>query len=144
MRAIYLVSVLLLAGCAADPSTDMAQNGVEPAAEQAGAKRQDAAPSGRVGLEEVEFAYRCRGLLSAASASERILPAGEAPAELARIDMRAIAWWTGEASRRGAAAGIDRDQRAKILGETTRVLPSREKLGEALPAIRECLALIPA
>lgn len=102
-----------------------------------------AATSTDVTLADVEFAYRCRGLLSSASASSRVLPAGETPAELSQISMRHITWWTGEASRRDNALGISKDQRRALLAGSTRVKPTRESLEEALPAIRECLTQVP-
>lgn len=136
---------LLLAGCSGgDPSMNAADNGTttpNSAAPSPAAPSATAAVS--VSLADVEFAYRCRGLLSAASASSRILPAGEAPPELARITMKAVAWWTGEAARRDDAAGIGADRRAELMSGTTRVFVSRARLEESLPAIRDCLSQMP-
>ena len=142
-----LFATLMLAGCSGGGAADSSGPSGDAsgtAESRAGAAAQHS--SGRaapVALADVEFAYRCRGVLAAASASARILPAGEAPPELAQIDMKAIAWWTGEASRRDDAAGISKEQRAQFLSGTVRVLATREKIEEALPTIRECLAQMP-
>ncbi|MBY8825161.1 hypothetical protein [Sphingomonas colocasiae] len=137
---LAIAAGLLLAGCSGgDPSTNAADNGATPP----NAAAHSSAATAGVGPADVEFAYRCRGLLSAASASSRILPAGETPPELARITMKAVAWWTGEAARRDDAAGIGADKRAELISGTTRVFVSRARLEEALPVIRDCLAQMP-
>lgn len=134
---------LLLAGCSGeDPSMNAADNATTPPNSAASSPAASSAAAS-VSLADVEFAYRCRGLLSAASASSRILPAGEAPPELARVTMKAVAWWTGEAARRDDAAGIGADRRAELMSGTTRVFVSRARLEESLPAIRDCLAQMP-
>ena len=136
--SVLAFAAALLAGCSGEPAAP-AQRDADVAGDT-GAAAPSAVP---VTFEEVKFAYRCQGVLSAAWAASRALPAGEVPLELAQINLKVTAWWAGEVSRRDDAAGISEEQRAELVSGATRVFISREKLEEALPTTRECLAQMP-
>lgn len=134
-----LFAVLLLAGCGGGSSG--AENGAAATpVPHASAKHPPATPASDA---DVEFAYRCRGVLSAAWAAKTALPPAEVPGDVRRIDLKVTSWWTGEAARREAAAGWTRAQRETALSGATRVLATRVALEEALPTIRQCLEQTP-
>ncbi|MBY9067167.1 hypothetical protein K1X12_09675 [Hyphomonas sp. WL0036] len=92
--------------------------------------------------EEVEFAFMCRGVISAAYASRTILPEADRAEALNRITMGTAAKWTSEAFARADAAGLSQAEQDALLSSSTRVLASPLAINEALPDIEACLEVI--
>lgn len=88
---------------------------------------------------QVEEAWRCRGLISAAAAAKKVLPAGEVPGELSEIDTAMTAYWNNRAGRLEAPDMSEADVDALVVS-STRMLATREALERELPNIRACIA----
>lgn len=146
MRAPFttsLISLLALAACSADtpaaePPAPAAEGVTEIAAPEASASTEKNSWS----REEVEFAFKCHGIISAATAGRTILPEGERPEALNRLTMGTGTKWMAEAFSRADAAGLSQAEQNDLMSSTTRVLATREALEAAVPDIAACLAEI--
>lgn len=138
-----LISLLALAACSADTPV------AEPPAPAAEAVTDIAAPEAVTpsetkswSREEVEFAFKCHGIISAATAGRTILPEAERPDALNRLTMGTGTKWMAEAFSRADAVGLSQAEQNDLMSSTTRVLATREALEAVLPDIEACLAEI--
>lgn len=88
---------------------------------------------------QVEEAWKCRGLISAAAAAKEVLPAGEVPGELSEMDTAMTVYWNNRAGRLKAPDMSEADVDALVMS-STRMLATREALERELPNIRACIA----
>jgi hypothetical protein len=88
---------------------------------------------------QVEEAWKCRGLISAAAAATKVLPAGEVPGELSDIDGSMTVYWNDRVGRLKAPDMSEADVDALVVS-STRMLATREALERELPNIRACVA----
>jgi hypothetical protein len=88
---------------------------------------------------QVEEAWKCRGLISAAAAAKQVLPAGEVPDALSAIDDAMTLYWTDRAARLKAPDMTEADVDALVVS-STRNLVTREALERELPNISACIA----
>jgi hypothetical protein len=88
---------------------------------------------------QVEEAWKCRGLISAAAAAKKVLPAGEVPGALSDIDGSMIFYWEDRAGRLKAPDMTEADVDALVVS-STRALVTREALERELPNITACIA----
>ena len=140
-----LTMTILLAGLSACGGVD------EAGTEGNAAQIDPAAPSTDASLGEggsetiaatraqVEEAWKCRGLMTAAAAAKDVLPASELPEEVSGITAAMPAYWTDRAGRLKApdmsVAEVD-----TLVVSSTRMLATREALERELPNIRACIA----
>lgn len=135
MRSLALMMVLAgLAACGgeADSGTE-AGAGVAAIAATA-AEEGDAPITGT--REQVEQAWKCRGLIAAASAA-KALSGGDVPAEIAELPTSSNAYWGNRASRISAPDMTEAELDA-LVASSTRMLATREALERELPNIRAC------
>lgn len=88
---------------------------------------------------QVEEAWKCRGLISAAAAAKKVLPEGEVPAALAEIDTAMTLYWNDRVGRLKAPDMSEADVDALVVS-STRNLVTREALERELPNISACIA----
>lgn len=88
---------------------------------------------------QVEEAWKCRGLMTAAAAAKDVLPASEVPEDVAGITPAMPAYWTDRAGRLKAPDMSEADVDTLIVS-STRMLATREALERELPNIRACIA----
>lgn len=140
IETVLTVAIMgALVACSAEaPATDPAPPSPEAAVEAAAPQE----PARAWAREDAEFAFRCRGLLSAAYAARAILPAGEGSAVLDGITIGTTSRWASEAFTRADAAGLSEVEQNELLSSTSRVLNSRETIDEAMPEIEACLEVI--
>lgn len=87
---------------------------------------------------EVEQAYECRGLMSAAFAAKTVIKDG-LPDELAGITSDAAMYWAVRADRL-RAPGMTEAELDALTASSVRVLATPQAIENALPDIRACLA----
>ena len=140
-----LTMTILLAGLSAcgggdGAATDGAATQIDPAAAStdisSGAGGGETIAATRAQVEE---AWKCRGLMTAAAAAKDVLPASEVPEDVAGITPAMPAYWTDRAGRLKAPdmseAYVD-----TLIVSSTRMLATREALERELPNIRACIA----
>ena len=88
---------------------------------------------------QVEEAWKCRGLISAAAGAKQVLPASEVPAALSEVDTAMTLYWTDRAARLKAPDMSEADVDALVVS-STRNLVTREALERELPTITACIA----
>ena len=144
-----LTMTILLAGLSAcgggdGAATDGAATQIDPAAASTDASTD--VSSGAGGGEtiaatraQVEEAWKCRGLMTAAAAAKDVLPASEVPEDVAGITPAMPAYWTDRAGRLKAPDMSEADVDTLIVS-STRMLATREALERELPNIRACIA----
>lgn len=88
---------------------------------------------------QVEEAWKCRGLISAAAAAKKVLPAGEVPAALSEIDTAMTFYWNDRVGRLKAPDMSEADVDALVVS-STRSLVTSEALERELPNISACIA----
>lgn len=148
MRApliISLFSLISLAACSADtsspgePSAPATEAVMESAAPDVGAEAEARSWS----REEVEFAFKCHGLISAAAGARTVLPEAERPQAISRLTMSMGTKWMAEAFSRADAAGLSKAEQNDLMSSTMRVMATRQALEAAIPEIEACLAETP-
>lgn len=138
-----LISLLALAACSADtPAAEPPEPVDEPVTEAAVPDADAPSETKSWSREEVEFAFKCHGIISAATAGRTILPEAERPDALNRLTMGTGTKWMAEAFSRADAAGLSQAEQNDLMSSTTRVLATREALEAVLPDIEACLAEI--
>lgn len=146
MRAphtISLLSLLALAACSADrPAADLSAPAAEAVTEVATPGADTPTETKTWSREEVEFAFKCHGVITAATAGRTILPEAERPDALNRLTMGTGTKWMAEAFSRADAAGLSQAEQNDLMSSTTRVLATREALEAVIPDIEACLAEI--
>ena len=140
-----LTMTILLAGLSAcgggdGAATDGAATQIDPAAAStdisSGAGGGETIAATRAQVEE---AWKCRGLMTAAAAAKDVLPASEVPEDVAGITPAMPAYWTDRAGRLKAPDMSEADVDTLIVS-STRMLATREALERELPNIRACIA----
>lgn len=140
-----LTMTILLAGLSAcgggdGAATDGAAIQIDPAAAStdvsSGAGGGETIAATRAQVEE---AWKCRGLMTAAAAAKDVLPASEVPEDVAGITPAMPAYWTDRAGRLKAPDMSEADVDTLIVS-STRMLATREALERELPNIRACIA----
>lgn len=138
------LTMIFLAGLAACGEADQSENGgvaavAEPTgqsgAESIGVTGGETVAATRVQVEE---AWKCRGLISAAAAAKKVLPAGEVPAALSQIDTAMTVYWNDRVGRLKAPDMSEADVDALVVS-STRSLVTREALERELPNISACI-----
>lgn len=124
-----------LAGCGAPDTPEGSSNGgaPSPTATQAAATSAASVTASRA---EVEQAWRCRGLISAAFAAKTILK-DDMPADLADIDAGDASFWTNRAGTL-RAPDMTEAELDTLTAQSVRVLASRAAIERAMPDIRAC------
>ncbi len=87
---------------------------------------------------EVEQAWGCRGVMSAAFAARTVIKDG-LPAEVAGITSDTAMYWTNRAARM-RAPDMTEEELDALTASSVRVLATQQAIENALPQIRECLA----
>ncbi|PLK23325.1 hypothetical protein C0V72_10205 [Porphyrobacter sp. TH134] len=143
MRMLTLT--LVLAGLAACGSETGADTGADGAPDPAGTSTAGSVTAAALTSEttpatraEVEEAWKCRGLVSAAAAAQKIMPAGDVPAKIMEITPAIVGYWDDRAGRLKAPDMADADVDALVVS-STRVLATREALERELPVISACI-----
>lgn len=91
----------------------------------------------RVTRAQAEQAYRCRGLLSAAWASHKMLPADDLPDEIRGLTMAEVNYWTKELG--SIAPGVlTAQEEAELMSSTTRILATAQALERERTGIKAC------
>lgn len=127
----------VLAGCGGTVAPDGGSNVVAPSPSTttpAPGTTTKTVPASRT---EVEQAWRCRGLMSAAFAAKTILK-DDMPAELAEVGAGTVSFWTNRAGTLRAPDMSDAELDA-LTAQSVRVLATRAATELALPDIRTCL-----
>ena len=140
---IILIATLaaLLSACSPEPA-------VEPPIEGAAVKEAANANSPTSSAREswtradAEFAFMCRGVLSAAYAARSILPDGERPEMIESISIGTTSRWAAEAFKRADAAGLTESEQNELMASTSRILGTKDDINSALPDIESCLQVI--
>lgn len=144
MRSLILIMTLAgLAACGgnADSGGAGAEAGAEAISGVAGAAA-SAASQGDAPIaatrQEVEQAWKCKGVMSAAFAARTVIKDG-LPAEIAAITSDTAMFWDDRAARLRAPDMTEEELDALTAG-SVRVLATQQAIENALPQIRECLA----
>lgn len=87
---------------------------------------------------EVELAWKCRGVMSAAFAARTVMK-DAMPEELAAITSDTAMYWTKRAAS-VRAPGMSPSELDSLTASSVRVLATPQAIEGALPEIRECLA----
>lgn len=88
--------------------------------------------------DEVELAWKCRGVMSAAFAARKVMK-DDLPEELAAISSETAMYWTERAAR-VRAPGMSPSELDALTASSVRVLATPQAIEGALPEIRACLA----
>lgn len=91
---------------------------------------------------DAEFAFMCRGVLSAAYAARGIVPDDERPEPLETISVGTTSRWAAEAFKRADAAGLTESEQNELMASTSRMLGTTDDIISALPDIEACLRVI--
>lgn len=139
MRMLTLTLILAgLAACGAETGADTGANPADTGTPGSVAEAPVASETIPATRAEVEAAWKCRGLVSAASAAKTILPEGDVPARIMAITQPMVIYWDDRVGRLKAPDMTDADVDALIVS-STRALVTREALERELPAISACL-----
>ncbi len=87
---------------------------------------------------EVEQAWKCQGVISAAFAARTVIKDG-LPEEVAGITSDTAMYWVNRAGSL-RAPGMSQDDVDMLTASSVRVLATPQAIENALPEIRECLA----
>ncbi|MBX3595895.1 MAG: hypothetical protein KF783_15585 [Sphingomonas sp.] len=129
----------VLAGCGGSKAPDGNKRDDAPSPTAKTATATPAAATVTASRAEVEQAWRCRGLISAAFAARTILKA-EMPAELADVRLGAVNFWIERAGTL-RAPGMTEEELDALTAKSARILMTREAIDKAAPDIRACLDL---
>lgn len=141
MRFLTMIFLAGLSACgAADQSETSGAAAVTEPTGQGGAESIGATGGETIAATraQVEEAWKCRGLISAAAAAKKVLPAGEVPGELAEIDAAMTVYWDDRVGRLKAPDMSEADVDALVVS-STRALVTREALEREMPNIRACI-----
>lgn len=140
---IWIVALAGLAACGGN--ADSGGAGAEAGAEAISGVAEIAASAAAGGdapiaatREEVEQAFKCRGVMGAAFAARTVIKDG-LPAEVAGITSDTAKFWADRAARMRAPDMTEADLDA-LTASSVRVLATQQAIEGALPDIRECLA----
>lgn len=133
-QGFVAVALLVLAGCGSGADDTAA---APEAAAVAPAAGESAAPRIAASRAEVEQAWKCRGLMSAAFAARTVL-ADDMPGELEQLDSGNAMYWTERASQLETSE-MTGDELDLLVATSTRVLATRQAVDAALPEIVACL-----
>lgn len=139
MRSLMMI---LLVGVAACGEADQSETtGAATVTEAAGASSPASGGDETIAATraQVEEAWKCRGLISAAAAAKEVLPAGEVPAALLEIDTAMTVYWNDRVGRLKAPDMSEADVDALVVS-STRSLVTREALEREMPNISACIA----
>ena len=142
MRSLILMMGLAgLAACGGEPQGDTA-GGTAAADATTAAVGDIAASEAEAPIEgtraEVEQAWKCRGLMSAAFAARTVIK-DDLPDALSGISSDTAMYWTDRAARL-RAPGMTEQELDMLTASSVRVLATPQAIENALPDIRECLA----
>lgn len=132
-----LACSLLFSACDGNGSEkpDADPNSIAQPADRAMDTKTDTVPATAA---EVEQAWKCRGLLSAANAAKTTLKT-DLPPELEEISLETVTYWTMRAGQL-KSADMTEEQENEAIANGTRVLATQEAIAANLPDIRACLA----
>lgn len=135
MRASFLTAALaagLVSACGTEAPSASEEEVPEatPAASAAG-------PVIEATREDVELAWKCQGLMSAAFAARTVMK-DALPEELAAISSDTAMYWTNRAAS-VRAPGMSQSDLDALTASSVRVLATPQAVERALPEIRECL-----
>ncbi|MFN4020436.1 MAG: hypothetical protein ACK4IC_07955 [Erythrobacter sp.] len=144
MRSLMMLMALAgLTACGGDADSESAvaqagaaaMSGVADIASSAAAEGDAPIEATR---EEVEQAWKCRGVMGAAFAARTIIKDG-LPPEVAAITSDNAMFWADRAARM-RAPGMTEQERDALTAGSVRVLATQQAIEGALPEIRACLA----
>jgi hypothetical protein len=141
MRSLMMMSLLVgLAACGeADQSETVGAAAVAQPAGNGSAASVGGSETIAATRAQVEEAWKCRGLITAAAAATKVLPASEVPGALSDIDGSMTFYWEDRAGRLKAPDMTEADVDALVVS-STRALVTREALERELPNITACIA----
>ena len=136
--SLPIVAILLLSACGSSPEGGDTASRLPPGdAPSLSAPVASEAPPKRVTRAQAEQAYRCRGLLSAAWASQKMIPADQLPDEVKGLTMAEVNYWTKELG--SIAPGVlTAQEEAELMSSTTRVLATAQALDKERTGIKAC------
>lgn len=141
----FLTMTILLAGLSAcggadEAGADANAAPINPAADTAAASSAEAGGETIAATRaQVEEAWKCRGLMTAAAAAKDVMSASEVPEEVSGITASMTAYWNDRAGRL-KAADMSEAEVDTLVVSSTRMLATREALERELPNIRACIA----